>query len=65
MKIKGNIGKTKLNQAMVVKTNTFDQRLMISDVVANGGQYGVKTESLVHNVLERDGGFTILPGTKY
>ncbi len=56
----GLINKTKLGEASVVKTDTFDQRLIISDVVANGDKLGYKTESLVSDVLKADPNFKIL-----
>ena len=56
----GLINKTKLGEAAVIKTATIDQRLIISDVVANGDKLGVKTEALVNDVLKADPNFKIL-----
>jgi filamentous hemagglutinin len=61
----GLINKTKLGEAVTIQTDTMEQRLRISDVVANGDWQGVKTEALVHDVLTSDTGFKVLDGTKY
>ncbi len=63
--LSGNLSKTKLGDAAVVQTDTLAQRLMISDVVANGDKFGVKTESLVNDVIKSDPAMKVLDGTKY
>lgn len=63
--LSGYISKTKLGEAATVQTETFAQRLMISDVVANGDKLGYKTEALVNDVLKSDPAIKVLPGTKY
>ena len=63
--VKGYINSTKLGEAAVLQTDTMAQRLMISDVVANGDKFGVKTEALVNDLLKSDPSIKVLEGTKY
>ena len=48
-----------------LNTPTGNQRLIISDVVANGDKYGTKTEALVNEVLKNDPSIKVLDGAKY
>ena len=59
----GYLNKTKLGNAeMVVNTATGNQRLIISDVMANGDKFGEKTEALVNDVLKSDPSIKVLDG---
>lgn len=63
--IKGFINSSKLSEAAVIPTDTFTQRLIISDIVANLDKSGVKTESLMDFVLKADPNIKVLEGAKY
>ncbi|MEJ7137380.1 DUF6862 domain-containing protein [Amphibiibacter pelophylacis] len=61
----GYLNKAKLGEAVIVPPRTWDQTLMMQDIIANGDRLGTKKESLVSSLLASAPNIKVLSGTKY